>query len=457
MAVNTGARLDRLPLSAFHRRIMVLIAIGMFFDGFDIYVASTVLGATLKSGFSTIGQNALYVSMTFLGMTLGALITGFLGDRFGRRFTYQSNLMIFGLASLASAFAPSMGFLIACRFLMGFGLGAENVVGYSTLAEFVPPKVRGRLQGWMAVAVVTGLPISALTGLLLVPTLGWRVMYVLGGLGAIAVWYARKAMPESPRWLESVGRNDEAETLMTAIEQQVALEKGPLPAPAVGSAAPVSRALRSLVSPLILPRMLVGCLVLVVINTLLYGFVTWLPTFFVSQGMTIAKSFTFAFIMSLGAPAGSAIGALTADRLGRKTVIIGASALAIVFGAIYPFAAQPMTIMLTGLMLVIPVYILVALLFGIYVPELFPTEIRLRAAGICNTVGRGATIVTPFIVVSLFSQHGIIAVLALMIGLLILQIVAVAIWGIEPKGRGLETLIQQEAPRDAGKPAVQNA
>src|SRR6201999_4193299 len=105
----------------------------------DIYVASTVLGATLKSGFSTLPQNALFVSMTFLGMTLGAFATGFLGDRFGRRFTYQANLMIFGVASLASAFAPNMLFLIVCRFFMGLGLGAENVVGYATMTEFVPP------------------------------------------------------------------------------------------------------------------------------------------------------------------------------------------------------------------------------------------------------------------------------------------------------------------------------
>jgi MFS family permease len=128
----------------------------------------------LKSGFSTLPQNAMFVSMTFLGMTLGAFATGFLGDRFGRRFTYQANLMIFGLASLASAFAPNMLFLIVCRFFMGVGLGAENVVGYATMTEFVPPQARGRLQGIMAVFVVTGLPISALAGLLLVPMLGWR-------------------------------------------------------------------------------------------------------------------------------------------------------------------------------------------------------------------------------------------------------------------------------------------
>jgi len=438
MAINAGARLDRLPMSAFHRRIMWLIGIGMFFDGFDIYVASTVLGATLKSGFSTLPQNALFVSMTFLGMTLGAFATGFLGDRFGRRFTYQANLMIFGLASLASAFAPGMWFLIVCRFFMGVGLGAENVVGYATMTEFVPPQARGKLQGIMAVFVVTGLPISALAGLLLVPLLGWRVMFVLGGVGAIAVWYARKQLPESPRWLAANGHDREADELLNRIEAEVAAEKGPLPPPATTVAPAFSRAFSSLFSPQIFPRLLVGCLVLIVINTLLYGFVTWLPTFFVSQGMDIAKSFMFAFVMSLGAPIGSGIGALTADSLGRKTVIISASLMAIVFGAIYPFVDQPILLTLVGLLLVIPVYVLVALLFGIYVPELFPTEIRLRAAGICNTFGRGATILTPFAVVWLFGHYGITGVLAMMLSLLLLQIVVVAVWGVEPKGRGLE-------------------
>lgn len=448
MYVNAGPRLDRLPMSPFHRRIMWLIGIGMFFDGFDIYVASTVLGATLQTGFSTLAQNALFVSLTFLGMMLGSLGTGFLGDRFGRRFTYQANLAIFGLASLGAALAPNMSVLIACRFVMGLGLGAENVVGYSTLTEFVPPAKRGKLQGLMAVFVVSGLPVAGLIGLLLIPSLGWRAMFVVGGLGALGVWYARKSLPESPRWLESVGRNDEAEAIMTRIEAEVTEARGgePLPQPAVAkasNAAPMS--FGSLFTGTMLPRMIVGCVTLVVINTLLYGFVTWLPTFFVHQGMSIAKSFGFALVMSLGAPIGSGIGALTADAWGRKPTIIGASFAAIVFGAIYPFVSSPMLLPIIGLLLTIPIYVLVALLFAVYVPELFPTPVRLRASGICNTLGRGATIVTPFIVVALFAQHGIVGVLAMMIGLLAIQIVVVAWLGVEPTGERLEDL-QPDAP-----------
>src|SRR3954464_948207 len=113
--VNAGARLDRLPISSFHRRIMWLIGAGMFFDGFDLYLLGPVLGATISTKFAIPAQAPLFVSATFIGMTIGALLTGFIGDRYGRRFTYQINLMIFGLASLAGAFAPDMETLIGLR------------------------------------------------------------------------------------------------------------------------------------------------------------------------------------------------------------------------------------------------------------------------------------------------------------------------------------------------------
>jgi putative MFS transporter len=440
VTANAGARLDRLPLSKFHRRIMWLIGAGMFFDGFDIYVAATVLGATFKTGFSTMGQNAQFMSVTFVGMMLGSLLTGFLGDRYGRRFTYQANLAIFGFACLASAFAPSMTVLILLRFAMGIGLGAENVVGYSTMTEFVPPQARGKWLGGMNVIVVSGLPVAALLGTLIIPRLGWRAMFILGGLGALVVWYLRKALPESPRWLESVGRGEEAEALLQSIEREVSQQHGPLPPPVTSLAVAPARNLGSLLSPLLLPRMIVGATTLIVMNTLIFGFVTWLPTFFVHEGLSIVTSFRYSLVMSLGAPVGSAIGAFTADSWGRKPTIAGASFLTIVLGGIYPYIHQPAALLAVGFLLTVPIYVLVSVLFAIYIPELFPTEVRLRAAGICNTFGRGATILTPFLAVALFRSYGIGGVLSLMIGLLVVQAVVVLWFGIEPKKRRLEEL-----------------
>ncbi|HUZ62723.1 MAG TPA: MFS transporter [Acetobacteraceae bacterium] len=437
--VNSGGRLDRLPVSAFHYRIFWLIAAGMFFDGYDLYVGGNVLGATLHAGFSTLAQNARFISFTFIGMTLGSVLAGFLGDRFGRRFTYQFNLAVFGLASLAAGFAPSMAVLNALRFVMGLGLGAEIVVGYATMSEFAPPATRGRWLSFMAFVVVAGFPVTSLLGTLIIPHFGWRPMFVIAGVGALIVWYLRKRLPESPRWLEAHGQPDAAEALLRTIEAEVGATR-PLPPPLPAPAPAAALGFASLFDPWLLRRLVVGSVTLITVNTLIFGFVNWLPTFFVLQGLSVTKSFVFALVIALGSPFGCALGAFGADYFGRRRLIIGASLLTILFGGIYPFAATPTLVLSVGFLLIVCIYVLTALLYGVYTPELFPTAVRLRANGLCNMLGRGATIFTPFIVVGLFRAYGVGGVLALMIGLLVVQIVVVAAWGIEPARRGLETL-----------------
>src|SRR5215469_4652662 len=122
LAVNAGARLDRLPISSFHYRIFWLVGAGMFFDGYDLYVAGGVLASLIQTKFSTLPQNLQFISLTFVGMTLGSLITGFVGDKFGRRFSYQIRLLVFSVTWLAAAFAADRRQLIACRFVQGLGL-----------------------------------------------------------------------------------------------------------------------------------------------------------------------------------------------------------------------------------------------------------------------------------------------------------------------------------------------
>ncbi len=415
----------------------------MFFDGYDLYVAGPVLGTTLKAGFSTLPQNGWFLSLTFIGMTLGSLMAGFLGDRYGRRFTYQFNLMIFGLASLAAAFAPDIDWLNAMRFVMGVGLGAEIVVGYGTMTEFVPPQVRGKWMAFMAFVVVSGLPATAILARLIVPSFGWRPLFVIAGIGALIVWYLRKKLPESPRWLEANGKTDEAEALMRTIENEVSGGQK-LPPPAMPKPLPAFT-LSSLAGPKLLPLMIVGSVVLITINALIFGFVNWLPSFFIKQGLSITQSLNYTLVIISGSLIGCALGAFSADRLGRKFTIIGGSVWCIILGAIYPFMQQPEAVLGVGFLLIVGIYVLTALLYGVYTSELFPTEVRLRANGICNMFGRGATVVTPLLVVALFTTYGLVGVLAMMIGLLVIQIVVVAVWGIEPAKRRLEELEGGEA------------
>jgi putative MFS transporter len=438
-AVNAGARLDRLPISSFHYRIFWLVGAGMFFDGYDLYIAGGVIASVIQTKFATPLQIPQFVSLTFVGMTIGALVTGFVGDKMGRRFTYQINLLIFGLASLAAAFSQDMTQLIVCRFVQGLGLGAEIVVGYSTLTEFVPPKSRGRWLSFMAFLVVAGFPATAILGYLIIPTFGWRPMFVIAGVGSLIVWYLRKNLPESPRWLESQGRTAEAEALMQSIEKESA-GGGTLPPVVVPAPVPQVAAMDMLKPPL-LQRLLVGCWVLITINTLIFGFVIFLPQFFLRQGLTITNSLAYTLVLSIASLVGCAVGAYTSDAIGRRWSIIGASIVTIVSGYIYArfnAASDPELVLSVGFILIVAIYVQTAILFGVYTPELFPTEIRLRANGICNTFGRGATVVSPFIVSALMSSYQLPGVVWLMIGLVVIQIVAVWAWGVEPRNRGLE-------------------
>jgi MFS transporter, putative metabolite:H+ symporter len=266
-AISVGARLDRLPVTRLHRKVFNLVGVGMFFEGFDIYIAASVLGATYKTGFSTLAQNGLFISMTFVGMTMGALLTGFLGDRYGRRFTYQLNLIIFGVAALVSAVAPDMRTLIVLRFLMGLGLGAEVVVGYSIIAEFFPARIRGRWSGMMCTLVTAGLPVSAFLAWLLVPTFGWRVMFLLGALGSMVAWFLRRELPESPRWLVIMGRDAEADALVSRFEREAGFDPASnLPA---SPETIVPHAAGDLFRRPFLASLIVGCVSLMAANTLL--------------------------------------------------------------------------------------------------------------------------------------------------------------------------------------------
>jgi putative MFS transporter len=447
--INAGGRLDRLPIARFHYRIFSLIGAGLFVDGFEIFLAGSILGALVQSGWSDLAHNARFISATFVGMLIGAWVAGLLGDRFGRKFAYQINLLIFGISALAAAAAPSMDWLIAARFVMGLGLGAEIVVGYVVLSEFVPPQQRGRWGAALATCTNGALFVATLVSWAVVPVLGWRAMFVLCGLGAILVWFLRRALPESPRWLESKGRTQEAETVLSAIEQEVAGTRT-LPAPS-WQPTPVQPDTRitQLFSGALLARTVVGCMILIGLNTAVYGFIAWIPTFFVKQGINLSSSLGYTMLMTIGSPLGTLAGMWVGEKIDRKPSLILLSLAAAGLGLVYPMFINPIAFVVIGFLLVFCIAVMLALAWGLYIPELFPTELRMRGAGVCNTAGRLMSIVTPFAVVELFTRFGVTGVVTVVAGLLVLQAVVVALLGIETRKRPLEEL----RPEVIGTPA----
>ncbi|WP_370134080.1 MULTISPECIES: MFS transporter [unclassified Bradyrhizobium] len=414
----------------------------MFLDAFDIYLAGGVLGAIMKEGWSTLQLNAAFVSATFIGMTMGAWFSGILGDRYGRRFTYQVNLAIFGLASIAAALAPSMTVLIACRFVIGIGLGAEIVVGYATLTEFVPASSRGRWIGLLAVVTNFSLFVSSMVGLWVIPNFGWRYMFAIVGVLAMVVWVMRKSMPESPRWLAAHGREKEAEQILQRIEAEAA-KKGPLPPVQVSTREEQpAGSVWKLFQPPYLGRTLLGSLLHIVVGFSLYGFIGWLPTFLIKDGHSMVSSLGFTTLMSLGGPVGSLIGLALADMVGRKASIVGSSTAAAAFGIAYPFMPDGAPLVVVGFCLVSAIYVMLATGFAMHVPELFPTRYRLRGTAICATAGRITTALVQFAVVAIFAWQGLLGVLGTLAGILVFQALVFLIFGFETKGRALEDVAE---------------
>jgi putative MFS transporter len=444
MRNSIAERLDRLPILPFHRRLLWLIGAGMFFDSFDIYLAGSVLGELVHNGMSSVPLNARFISATFVGMLLGAAGAGWLGDRFGRRFTYQFNLGIFGIGSLACAMAPDMDWLIAARFVSGIGLGAEIVIGYATMLEFMPPTHRGRWAALLSLVTNFGLFASTLISWLIIPALGWRPMFVIAGVGALFVLWLRQSMPESPRWLEAHGRFDEADAIVRSAEAEAGPALAALPAPS----RQIEQAPISLLSPNFIKPAVVGSIMHIAVGIAIYGFVVWVPTFLVQHGMAINRSLGQATLMSLGGPAGAAIGWLLSDRIGRRKSIIVASLLAAICGPAFAAAPSQEVAILLGFLMFTLIYFLVAVIVAGYVPELFPTIVRMRGNGVCGTVGRLTTIFVPFAVVALFNAGGVASVVLGISGALIVQAFTAWIYKTETNGRSLEAITT------VGQPAV---
>jgi len=421
--VNAGARLDNVPISSFHRRVMWLVGLGMFFDAFDNTLSGSVLASMLHSGFSTLELNSIFLSATFVGLAIGAAFAGWLSDRFGRCFAFQFNLALFGICALICSLAPSMPWLIAIRCIQGIGMGAEYVMCYGLIIEFMPASKRGRYLGMLGLFGGAGVSITSLLGMVVIPMFSWRAMFVIAGVGSLIVWWLRRSLPESPRWLEAMGRYEEAEALLQQIEkesgvvapvgQPVAVKPDPT---ATGSTKPQWVPMTVLFSPSVIRR---TCMAVILNVTCLFGSYSvtgWMPTFFVSQGMTISKSLGFNAAMMAGYVAGPLLCMLMGNRMKRRWSIVMFGTLSAIFAGIYPFLTEPALIIACGFLLVAMVASFLTMGLGA-TPEFFPTAFRFRGGGFAQTIGRLGLILSPFVILSLFNHFGIGGVIAVICGM----------------------------------------
>jgi len=436
---DIGRKLDAMPLGRFHYRLTGLIVGGLFVDQFDNYITGGVLGAAVKEGWSTMQMNALFISAGTAGMTIGSIAAGWFGDRYGRRFSFQMNLLIFGLFSFAAAASPTMGWLTASRFAMGLGMGAEFVIAYTMLSEFVPPATRGRWQASMAVISNGAVFLSSVCGFLIIPHYGWRWIFVIAGVGALVVWFLRKSLPESPRWLESQGRTAEAEKIVDDIAHELGLKEAPAVAPSLAPATAVADVpFMVLFSPPVIRRTLLAIILMTVGLTVSYGYTNWLPTFFIKQGMSLNTSIGFTVIMSLGGTLGALIAFSLSDKFDRRPSLTAAGICALVFGILFAQGQSLLWINTFGLLLLGSLFTFTTLSIAVYMPELFATEYRARGAGIAFTCARIGIVATPFPIIWAFDYGGLNAVTAMFSVFLVIALVALWLLGVETRAKPLE-------------------
>jgi putative MFS transporter len=198
-------------------------------------------------------------------------------------------------------------------------------------------------------------------------------------------------------------------------------------------------------------RLLIG------LNTAVYGFIAWIPTFFVKEGINLSSSLGYTMLMTLGSPFGTLAGMWVGEKIDRKPSMVLLSLAAAALGLIYPTFINPTAFIVIGFLLVFTVAMMLALAWGLYIPELFPTELRMRGSGVCNTAGRLMSIVTPFAVVELFTRLGVMGVVSAVAALLILQAIVVALLGVETRKRPLEDLRPEKMLAGLSAPLENNA
>lgn len=444
---DIARRIDRLPATPLLRRILLITGIGWMFDAMDQGMVAGVMAAISADWGLSAAQLGMLGSSGMLGMALGAALSGMASDRWGRRSVITWTLVIYGVASGLSGFAVNFPMLLALRFVTGFGLGGELPAASTLVSEYSPTKIRGRnviilesfwAWGWIAAAMVA---------YLLIPAYGWRVAFWVGAVPALFAAVLRQLVPESPRYLEQVGRTAEANALVRRMEHEAGV--APLQS-TVQVETPKHRKISFL--DLWKKPYLTSTIVLWVIwfgiNFGYYGFVLWTPTLLMGQGYTMVKSFGFTLIMCFAQLPGYFSAAWLIERIGRKKVLsvyfLGTAVAAWLFG----HAGSVNEVVGFGSLL----YFFSLGAWGCvyaYTPEMYPTEARGTGTGWASAFGRLGAFLAPLVVPVVYGRFGTEAgytyVFVMLTVVFALVAVVVAILGKETMGRSLEEINPTDA------------
>jgi putative MFS transporter len=364
-AAAIAARLDRLPATRSIWKLVLMLSLGGCFEYYDLFFTAYIGPGLVRSGmFSSTSAAffgftglASFVAATFAGLFLGTFLFSFTADRSGRRLIFTCSLLWYSVASVVMAFQNSAPHILIWRIVAGIGIGVELVTIDTYIAELVPRELRGRAFAFNQIVQLSVLPLVALAAWLLVPRRpfgldGWRWVVLIGAAGAIFVWFIRRSVPESPRWLIAHGKLEEAERVVAAMEARVESELGAaLPAAvfvagkeAKGKFADIFRA-----------PYLRRTLMLVVFHFFqtvgYYGFASWVPTLMIAEGITTTLSLRYSFLIALAAPVGPLLAMGIADRTERKWQIAVSAICIAVFGLLFAVQRNPVWLVACGVLL----------------------------------------------------------------------------------------------------------
>jgi putative MFS transporter len=445
---NCTARLDRLPVTPFHRRLLWVSGLGWMFDAMDILLVGTVIAAVTDLWKMSPQTAGLIISANLAGMFVGAALAGALADRFGRKRIFILTLLTYSLLTGLSSLAWSALSLGVIRFLAGIGMGGELPVASTLVSEFAPARHRGRMVVLLESFWAYGSVLAALIGYLVIPSCGWQAVFLIGALPALYVVVLRRSMPESPRYLLSRGRIREAEQVLSAVEASTGLPPAPqVPQTLTGREA-ANRAgtrLSGLFAPGLARRTAMLWLLWFTMVFSYYGIFTWLPSLLRSKGFALDQVFLLNLIISVFQIPGYFAAAYLVEHWGRRNTLAAfllCNAAGAFFFARQSLGAAPDTAQILLWGAVMAFFNLGA--WGVvytYTPELYPTRLRGTGTGFAAAAGRFGGILGPLTVGGLLAATGSqFAVFITFTAILLAGGLAVMVLGEETRGRSLEEI-----------------